>query len=317
MYNEELKKRFVKQYTTSIHTAKNCETVFELFEPHETEWNDDLCTRSAEELQQIVDSIAGLRERSGLVRIIILKDYVKWCINVAKVPGACDGMLKIKAAGLDKIRKQTVASPLHLQKYLDFLFKKESEKTAEDIYRCYYWLAYAGMKEEDTLNVRVSDVDFEHMVIHYGGTEFPIYREAIAAFKNCARLTQFAFIHPHYNKTLWNDRVEGDALLRGIHAVPSIYTIRVGASKRSKLKEKETGGIRLSYFRVWISGVFYRTYERELIGEEPRFLSVAGERMRDKTYKLDSGRNTIDAKQRSIAKDYSADYERWKLAFKI
>lgn len=316
MYNEDLKTRFVKQYTTSIHTAKNCETVFGLFEPYELIWNDDLCTRSAEELQPIVDSIAGFRARSGLVRIIMLKDYVKWCINVAKVPGACDGMLKITTTGLDKIRKQTVASPLHLQKYLDIVFTKESEKTVENIYRCYYWLAYAGMKEEDTLNVKSSDVDFENMVIHFGDTEFPIYREAIAAFKNCAELSQFVYNHPNYTRTVWKDRVDGDSLLRGVRSAPSIYSIRSETSKRAKLKEEESG-MRLSYFRVWISGVFYRAYERELIGEEPKFHNVAGERMRGKTYKLESGRNTVDAKRRKIASDYSEDYQRWKLAFKI
>ena len=118
MYNEELKKQFVRSYTTSINTAKLCESVFNQFEAYERTWNADLCTKSAKELQPIVDSIVGLRARSKYSRLIMLKDYVKWCMGVANVPNACDGMLQINTVGLDKIRHQTIASPLHLQKYL-------------------------------------------------------------------------------------------------------------------------------------------------------------------------------------------------------
>ena len=37
--------------------------------------------------------------------------------------------------------------------------------------------------------------------------------------------------------------------------------------------------------------------------------------MSGKEYKLDSGRNTRDAKKRQIARDYLDNYRRWKLAF--
>ncbi len=316
MYNEDLKKQFVRGYTTSINTAKVCETIFTLFEPYECVWNADLCTRGTEELQPIVDSIVGLRSKSACTRLIILKDYVKWCINVAKVPNACDGMLKVNTVGLEKMRRQTVASPLHLQKYLNDICSPESNKSTDNIYRCYYWLAYGGVAEEDILKIKCSDVDFDNMVVHYKGTEIPIYREALAAFRNCAELTQFVYNHPNYKKTVWKERVDGDTLIRGIRANLTIYSMRVEISRRAKDKEKKTG-IRLSYFRAWISGIFYRAYEQELIGEKPDFNSVASAKMEGKTYKLDSGRNTPEAKKRSLAKDYNEDYQRWKLAFKI
>lgn len=316
MYNEELKTRFVKSYTTSINTARVCESVFNKFEPYECIWGADLCTKSAEDLQPIINTIVGLRARSRFSRLIMLKDYVKWCIGVANVPNACDGMLQITTVGLDKIRQQTVASPLHLQKYLDAICAPESKQSTDNIYRCYYWLAYGGVAEEDILRIKCSDVDLSSMVVHYKGTEIPIYREAVAAFKNCVELTQFVYNHPNYTKTVWKDRVDGDILVRGIRANPSVYSLRVEISRRAKLHEEETG-LRLSYFRIWISGVFYRAYERELIGETPDFSSVAADKMEGKTYKLDSGRNTLESKKRKVVKDYNEDYQRWKLAFKI
>lgn len=317
MYNEELKTRFVKEYTTSVSMAEVCKNVFDVFESYEEAWNDDLCTRSAEDLQPIVDEIVGFRARSKWSKLIMLKDYVKWCIGMG-VPNACDGMLNITNIGLDKVKRQTIASPLHLQKYLNDICENESEKTTDNIYRCYYWLAYGGVPEEDILNIKCSDVDFQNMVVHYNGTVIPIYREAIPAFKNCVELTQFVYNHPNYTKTVWKERVEGDTLVRGIRSLLSLKSIRVELSRRSKAKMDEgKTDLKLSYYRVWISGVFYRAHEREIIGEKPNFNAVAAQQMEGKEYKMDSGRNTQEAKKRQLARDYMEDYQRWKLAFKI
>lgn len=316
MYNEELKTKFIKDYSSSKSTQAVCEAVFNAFEKHEQEWDADLCTKSAADLQPVIDSIVGFRVRSKWMRIIILKDYAKWCIGVANIPGACAGMLQINSVGLEKVRKQTVASPLHLQKYLDCICEIESMKTTDNIYRCYYWLAYGGAAEEDILNIKCSDVDFENMVVHCNDMEIPIYREAIPAFKNCVELTQFLFNHPNYANPIWKDRVKGDNLIRGLRSLLSIKSMRVELSRRAKAHKEKTD-TRLSYFRTWISGVFYRMYEKELVGETPDFTGIVSKQMIGKKYKLDSGRNTMDAKRRQLVNDYKEDYQRWKLAFKI
>lgn len=317
MYNEELKTKFVRGYTNSISTAEVCQTIFNAFEQYEVEWDADLCTRSAEELQPVVDNLVGFRARSKWMRLIILKDYVKWCIGM-KVPGACDGMLKIETVGLEKVKHQTVASPLHLQRYLDSICEPESEETTDNIYRCFYWLAYGGVAEEDILSIKCSDVDLNSMVVRYNGTEVPIYREALPAFKNCVKLTQFVYKHPNYDKLVYKDRADGDTLVRGIRSAPSIKAMRVELSRRSKAKMDEgKTDLKLSYFRVWISGLFYRMYERERAGMPVDFSAAAAQFMEGKTYKLDRGRNTPEAKKRQLTRDYLEDYERWKLAFAI
>lgn len=317
MYNEDLKTKFIEGYTNSISTAKVCTTIFNVFESYEQEWKSDLCTKSTEELQPIIDNITGMRVRSKWMRLIILKDYVKWCIGM-KVPGACDGMLKIKTVGLDKIKHQMVASPLQLQMYLDAIFDPESEETVDNIYRCFYWLAYGGVEEDDVLNIKCSDVDLANMIVRYKDTEVPIYREALSAFKNCMNLTQFVYKHPNYDKLVYKDRAAGDTLVRGITSQPSLLAMRVTLSRRSKKKAEDgTTDLKMSYFRVWISGLFYRMYERERVGFKVDFTNAAAQFMEGKTYKLDSSRNTLDAKKRQLARDYLDDYERWKLAFKI
>lgn len=316
MYNEELKTRFVQGYTRSISTAKVCQTVFNAVEKYEVEWNADICTQQTEVLQPVIDEIVGFRARSKWMRIIILKDYVRWCIAMG-VNNSCDGMLNINTVGLEKVRQQTISSPAHLERYLNDICEPADRQTTDNIYRCYYWLAYAGVKEEDILKVKCSDVDFSKMSIKYGDTEVPIYRESVPAFKNCVELEQFVYNHPNYSTEVWKDRAQGDTIVRGLRAKPSLKAMRVELSRRSKTK-RDIGHteLKLSYYRVWISGVFYRAFENEQMGIQPDFSTVVSQQVEGKVYKLDSGRNTQDAKKRQLAHDYFEDYQRWKLTYK-
>ena len=206
MYNEALKTEFIRSYTQKISTAKLANVVFNATEPYEVGWDADLCTKDASELQPVIDHIASLRSQSKYHKLIILKDYVKWCIG-KQVPGVCDGMLKVNTEGLDKIRLQTVASPFHLQSYLDILCEPEQLQTIDNMYRCIFWLAYAGIPESEILNIREKDIDFTTLTINYGGLEYPMYRESLQAFKNCVTLKEFAHKHPNYGRIIYMDRV--------------------------------------------------------------------------------------------------------------
>lgn len=313
MFNEEQKVRFIRSYTDSINTANVATNVFKNFEKYEQEWGADLCTRSAEELQPVIDDILGLRSKSRWMTLSILKEYVKWCLTM-HIPNAKDGMLQIEVAGIDKIRKQMVASPLHLQKYLDQVFDSESEETIDNIYRCYYWMAYGGIKEEDTLFIKNSDVDFEQMIICYRGTSVPIYREAIPAFRNVIRLDSFVYQHPNY-KDIRRDRIPGDELMRGIKATTKTMTIRSTLSRKSAeaVKAGKTEQ-QLSFHRISLSGLFYRTYERERIGLPVNFSEAAVSFMEGRSYTL-GNREKLVHRQNKIERDYIEDYQRWKLAF--
>lgn len=319
MYNEELKTRFIREYTKSISRADICVQAFEAIEPYEEQWEADFCTKSTEELSPVIEQLVGFRVRSRWQRIIIFQKYVKWCLS-NNVGGACDGMLHIDNVGLSKVRTQMVANPTQLQMYLNVICEPESEQTTDNIYRCFYWMAYSGMDEEAILATKVTDVDFENMVIHSGGNEYEIYREAIPAFKNAATLTEFVYKHPNYppDKIVRRNRAPGDTLIRGIRSTTSVLSLRVELSRRSKkFVDEGLTDKQLSHFRVKLSGLFYRMYQRELAGIPVDFSGEASKFMEGKTYKLDTGRNTPEAKKRAVVNDYMQDYERWKAAFQM
>lgn len=316
MYNEEMKSRFIREYTGSLNTANVATTIFNAMEEHEKSWNADLCTRSSEELQPVITEITGLRSRSKWMALTILKEYVKWCIAM-QVPGACDGMLQIQTVGLDKVKHQMVSSPLHLQKFLDDVFDSESEETLDNIYRCYFWMAFGGIDEEDIILIQNEQVDFGQMVIYYKTTNIPIYREALPAFRNAVSLNSFLYKHPNYSKPVRRDRVPGDTLMRGIRATTKTFTMRTTLSKRN-IKAIEDGltDLQLSFYRVRMSGLFYRVYEMERAGIPTSFSEAALRVMDGKTYTL-HGREKLEHRQNKIERSYMEDYQRWKLAFSI
>ncbi len=323
MYNTELKEKFITEYTEKESVKRACVTTFNAMAEYETVWGADLCTRSEKELEPIVAAMLGLRSKSMGLRMTILREYARWCL-LRNVPGACDGMLHVEIDGLDKMRRQTVKNPRHLQAYLDSICDKESIETSDNTIRCFFWLAYAGMKEEDIILVTADDVDLSNMLVRFGGEEYPVYREAIPAIRNCMTLTQFRYEHPNYDPetTVYRNRAGGKALVRGIRAVPSVVSMRAMISRRSKecTTPDSEGNVKtemhLSYYRVWLSGFFYRIYEGELAGvpnTQEVFLTVVKDMKKDKVYKLASGRNTQSAKHRKLASEYQKDYERWKM----
>ena len=318
MYNQELKTQFIKQYTTSINLRKACVTVFNALEPYEVKWGADLCTQPPEVLTPIINEALGIRSTSAHMRLDALTEYVRWCIKNG-VPGAIDGMSGVVISAVEKMKRQTVTSPLHLQKYLNQICEPESEKTTDNIYRCFYWLAYGGVPETDILKIKKSDVDFQSMTVRFNDTEYPIYREAIPAFRNCVNLEMFVYKHPNYSadKTVYKARAIGDTLVRGIRSLPTLHSMRVELARRStKFINAGKTEMNLSYYRVWISGMFYRMYERERAGFPVDFSKASEKFTFGKTYKFDKARYSLTAYQHKIAKTYLQDYENWKQTFK-
>lgn len=320
MYNEELKTKFIREYTTSLTRAEACVQAFNAIEPFEVKWGCDMCTRSADELSPVIEKLVGYRVRSKWMRIIIFQGYVKWCLANG-VTGACDGMLKVENVGLSKVRTQMVKGPSDLQEYLNIVCDPESEQTTDNIYRCFYWMAYSGMDKEDIMAAKCSDVDLENMVIRCGLDEYEIYPEAKEAFKYASTLTEFVYKHPNYppNKIVKRNRAAGTTLIRGIRSVTTLAALKVELSRRSKffVEEVKKTDKHLSYNRVRLSGVFYRMRMREFRGLPVDFSGEASRFMEGKTYQLESGRNTPEAKKRAVINDYLQDYERWKAAFPV
>ncbi len=325
LYNEEIKLRFIEGFSDKPARQAAAHDLFYATCKYEESWGADICTRCKEDVQSIVDDIVGIRSSSKRLRISLLHRYAEWCMANG-VDGACDGILQVTDIGVSKMRKQMVVNPQHLQRFLDCICDKEDNRTVDCLYRAFYWLAYSGIREDDIMEITSDHIFWDEQVIRYQGREFPIYRESVRALKFASNSTEVLIFRPTSKRPMVKERVQGDTLLRisgdplvDRHSLRNRTAERCTKQKyRNLFPEDDTSiDLRLSFYKVWLSGVFYRAYERERSGEQVDFSTEAMAHMAGKVYKLDSGRNLISAKQRSVERDFLEDYRRWKEAFSI
>lgn len=330
MFNENLKQEFIDQYTDKPSRKRYCEVLFNATEPFENVWGADICTKDGKNLQRVVNNVLGIRYNAKSGRLNVLREYFKWCMENG-VPGACNGIADIETDGTEKMRSRTVSSPLHLQMYLDGVFQKEQQQTRDNLVRAYCWLAYMGLPEEDIINLKNDEVDLKNMIVTHDGREYRIYAEAVACLRNCKELPSFYYRHPLYpDKAYPRDRVPGDLLLRGTGGEVSAAVLRNDMSRASK-KKAETAGdsaatkeeklfdrsqtLRLSYHRLWISGLFYRTFLMEGAGIEPDFAEASAERLEAKQYGFSGKSYNKRTLYNKFRQEYLEDYKMWKQTF--
>ena len=312
MFNHELKERFIQEANYTDARAKFARWLFDTTEKYEEQWGADICTQPIESVRPVVDSVLGIRHRSFASAIAYLYRYCEWCLANG-VENATDALLQIRAPSNDKFKTQMISNPTHLQEYLNALFEPESHKRMDNTYRCYFWLAYSGMPEDDIFLVKSSDIDFLHMIV-----EYPIYEQAIPAMMNCVILSAFASTAEYLPKdNQFIQRGEGDILIRGTKPATSKGTLKPLLSKlASNAIKKGLTEQKLTYNKVWLSGLFFRMHERELDGYKVSFMSFSAWQLSQK-YKDDPQREATISEIRKKSHEYLSDYKRWKKAFDI
>lgn len=319
MYNENQKRAFIESHTNSDKTMAKIVQIFSWFEPYEEDWGLDLSQQSAEKLQPVVNELTGVRSKSTELILIILKEYVKWCgrsgYEVSK------GIFDVRINTIDKIQNQMVASPLHLKAKLDEFFEPVDEETIDITYRVFLWMAFAGLDDKDAIRVTADCVDLKNLRINFEGHSYEIYKECIQDFEKSCNLTDFQYKHPNYITR--RDRAGGNLIMRGIRTpTVDLKTIRPVINKKFSVGDTgETSGrqkSRISYKRIYLSGIFYRAYERERAGlpvDFSEFVARSIERKeKTKKYTVTKTR-TLATIANTIEREYLADYEKWKCAF--
>lgn len=323
MFNAELKNRFIKEATDgkSDNTIDFTINMLKAIEPYEERKGADLCTFTTEEAQRAFEELSGVSMSSALAVFSFYKRYVSWCIANG-VEGACDGVLRTEKNISDsKYEKQMLRNPLQLQSILDKLFFPEQMGCADMIDRCFYWLLYCGIEQNDIGYVTKSSVDFENLVIRLDGVEYPMVTEAIRSLRYACTATELAYpqeepISP-YDKVKFRvvKRVDNEWILsRKSKAGEDNRARSIYLHARKKLIARgKDPSILPSIGNIWMSGVFYREFQRELAGL-PSILPEYGKMIAEKSYlnnKSKSYKNTLKYTKGALRRDY----KEWKAHF--
>lgn len=312
MYQQERKEKFIAQYDVK-ETRDTITSLFRSIESCEEKFGKDVSEMSVEELQETVDHALAVKTISKYHKLRFLDKYIRWC-SVNKYPNVTDSINSISTAGLDKMRQQYVASPMHMQHCLDKVFDVVDDNTMDIVYRCYLWLGYMEFPEDRIAELTKEHLDFESHKLVFDARSYILYREAEPCFRKAAELTEFTYRHTSPSYETQRNRYPGNGLLRGIKGNFEPLTIRpkVNAKVAAALKQYEETDrkiVRLSYKRLTSAGMFYRTYERERAGMDVNPLQEFYEVFADRGIKSKSAM--------TMAHAYVNDYDRWKLAFSI
>lgn len=300
--------------------------MFDLVAPYEKELSADICTWGVADTKKVLEILSGFRSYSSENRANLLRRYVRWCIENG-ITGVSEAILTSKASGDLKVKEMTVSGPQHLDRILNVLFDPVSDATSDNILRGYCWLAFIGLSNNEIVSLRCNDVDINSFSIRTGSEEFQIIQEAVPCLRILKEMAAFRYSHPGYEHDfIWRPRLDGDKLLRGIRSAnPSALHLRSMLSK--SVNDAFKNGkidVKISHYRMWISGEFYRAFLSERIGEPVDFSHLADRaiRIREENgspYKLETenGKHSIEAKKREIESAYLSDYKRWKVAYSV
>jgi len=266
MFNADVKERFISTLTRETAYDRKVRSFFRSVSGIESSLGRDLSSFSTEEEISAVKAASRTKLRSGS-RFEIAEafgKYYAWCLENG-VPGAVEHKPLPAEVYQDVNDDLMIFSPGHLQSLLDRMFDPESEETVDNVYRCFYWMAYCGLDKNSIVRLKSEHINLRSFMASINGIDVQIYQQAVPCLRNCVELHQFLYKHPGYSKPIMRDRVPGDYILRGVRGAyddpdKAFLALKTTLS-RYRAKHPD---IRVSYMSCFYCGLFYRMREYEL-----------------------------------------------------
>lgn len=340
MYNEPIKQAFIQEYTKSAPTKKLLRYLFEGTEEIEEKYATDFYAMNAEQAQEALNRVAGIKTNGTNAILLTLRAYVRWC--AARGYPVSDTVQTLQIDVGDKLRESYVASPKHLLNSLNEAFPHPEDNQIEYIYRSFLWLGFIGLQVCEAIAVTPENLNFDTMrltrpVLH--PEKMPedsskisppgiIYAEAVPDLKKAIELKELK--EPRGKNGVFRTRAPGREILRGKagkrtleEAIDATFRPTISRAFKAAIDRYEKEGkqvpagcsLKITYKNVYMSGIFYRTYEDERMGSPIRFdVIVLGERRNAKESNF-TGSYTERRLIQSLISNMEQDYENWKRVF--
>lgn len=315
MYNQDIKNRFMweleisQRKSSAVYSAYA--KLFDLSEQIEVDKGRDLAELYRSELAYL-DKIVKTQSKIPTSRYkACLLRYFQWYKN--RFPAADTGYaLSWVLDSLEQFKQGLVSSPTHLQIEMDKIFKPEEGSYIDNVYRCFLWIAFGGVRykiDADTLESK--DIKFEEMCFWLDGYSYPIYPQALKAMRSAVKDPVFMCDNASYrnSQVIPRDRVPGNKVLRGVRADAGSSWIMDGIRLRIAEVAKDDPTVKnFSYRSVFKSGIFYRQYELEMSGMDVDFSGVVKESRHGK----DFPKTSLDATRSRDNAQFKDEYYIWK-----
>lgn len=306
MYNETKKQEYLNSAKFAHRTRNLIADIFNKLESYEQTAGKDISEFSAKELNSVLYDGFLISKQSTYDNILsIINRYKEWVgAPTLKDSEELDGTLML--------RKTMVSSPVHLRTVLDQGFLTADFETIDVIIRAMYWLLFMGLTPKQIVSVTKDDVDFNTMTVNCDGEIFLIEALAVESLRFACESEYIILDNPAYNEAVKRPRAEGSEILRCYTPLNgSLSNLRRRAYEIFQSREMQNPPV---FSNIWYSGIFYRKFLAEMMGDEPEFESLArfltAEKLGDES-KVDVSTFNFKRKMKNLERDYNA----WKLAF--
>ena len=309
MNGDELKEAFVVSNSKSVTDRNKYNRVFKALKVYEDKLDKDLCLFSEKELIEAISSMMISRRGTIISCIYVVNKYIEWCFNNGYTI-VDPSTSKLSAKDIDismysNVKDKYVSSAKHLAMEMDRVFDPEESDTVSNVLRAYLWFGFMGIKEEDALSIRMSDVNMDSMIVSVGGEDYYIDALAAKCISKCIKLKTFNVFRG--NTVMVRDRCDGDLLLRllskgdGNDGKPS-KTSTMRKRTETVIAATDPNCKCLTYSRVALSGLFCNLLQVEPLAE------ITTKMIAD-SFKEKSKSRTVDMNK---AKNILDDYRVWK-----
>lgn len=303
VYNREEKEAFFSE----MNVPETLRRPFLSVGKYEMKNGKDVRAFSVKEMQDMFNTNFAYNNRQRKEMQMLIQEYVSWCKrNNKKVKNSID---LIDIGRVNLIRHTMVSSPKHLDIIMNETLDSVEEKSFDCLIRCNFWLAFFGVSDyREVSKVKVSEIDFTKMVMAHNGKYYEMYKEAIPALRVCC--FEDKILYRRTGKRHCESmrvRMDNDYLMR------SFLTESTASRSLMNAYYNRSPECILSYYNVYLSGVFYRLYELERMGIKPDFnaqiLGSVNRKNNNDSYK--KRQNTT----RAMCQNLISKYKDWKKAF--
>jgi len=307
MYDEERKKQFLSSFASESMRHKYglyLERAGKVEEKFDCRL-EDMTNEQAHEVALVFGA-----QRNATVKLLehLFATYKEWCEE-----NGIQFKPDVSAFSFDTlslIRTHMVFDPAQLQQKLDLVFHKESVKSTDNIFRAYLWMMFMGIGRQEAVEITNEHVDLSVPCVFVGDEVFKIPAEAFPCFYVLA--TSKSFVVPNPNHSDWTlDRYSSNQFLRGTVGDNRKYKnieARIGLASTSK-------GVSLRPRDIAYSGVFYRTYLRELETGSPDFTQYVQDWLASSEVYKNQDKRSKQKRYQNVLSSVRKDYKNWKTVF--
>lgn len=304
MYNHEQKNRFLQTAYNTESTRRNFRGVFNSTAAAEQRLQIDIAEQTAEQLTATLKQCRLTTLNSAVRRIYDVGKYQQWCDKngLATTLSA----KHVDPATICITDAKMVGSPGGLQSMLDAHLLPERSDTFDNVYRLFFWCAFAGVPAEILDKLKAEHIMLDEVIIKYDRKFYRLDTYCHKILRKCLLDQKMYPTTENGAAQMYRTRTDSGYLFRGFRSA-SIDAVVLGQRVHKRAPELPF------YDSIFRSGIFYRVFAMAKDSEHES-VDFRFEPYRQYKARLKSKPQTTEAERR-LQLQFQKEYLQWKQIF--